>query len=115
MNASRMVREICKNKGLDSKISNMLSLFVEEMGINIVEHGFIDSEEGSADLRIVFHEDSYVIRIRDDGKPFDPVDWYKKNESDDPTVGLGIRMVTGMAKDVSYVRAMEMNNLIIKL
>jgi|GEM_PF-3015348 len=115
MNASHMVREICKNKGLDSKISNMLSLFVEEMGINIVEHGFTDSEEGSADLRIVFHEDSYVIRIRDDGKPFDPVDWYKKNESDDPAVGLGIRMVTGMAKDVSYVRAMEMNNLIIKL
>lgn len=115
MKTSVMVREICGNRGIDPKTANMLSLFVEEMGMNIVEHGFVKPEEGSVDLRIIFHEDSYVIRLRDDGKPFDPVDWLKKNESDDPAVGLGIRMVTGLAKDVSYVRAMEMNNLIIKL
>lgn len=55
------------------------------------------------------------MRIRDNGKPFDPVEWQKTNHPDDPTSGLGIRMVIGLAKEVRYVPAMDMNNLMLIL
>jgi serine/threonine-protein kinase RsbW len=66
-------------------------------------------------LRLILHGDSGVIRMRDDGKPFDPIRWLEKNSGDDPVSGLGIRVVTGLAKNVHYMAAMEMNNLLITI
>ena len=82
MKASVMVREIFGKEGRDPKTSNRLSLFVEEMGMNVIKHGFVNSKKGSLDLRIIFQEGSYVVRLRDDGKPFKPLDWLEKNKSE---------------------------------
>ena len=93
----------------------MLGLFIEEMAGNTIEHGYAAGKKASVDLRFVFHDGSGVIRLRDDGRPFDPVRWLEKNSGDDPASGLGIRVVTGLARSVSYMAAMEMNNLVITL
>jgi serine/threonine-protein kinase RsbW len=93
----------------------MLALFIEEMAGNTVQHGYASGKKASVDLRFVYHDDSGMIRLRDDGRPFDPIHWLEKNSGDDPASGLGIRVVTGLAKDVSYMASMEMNNLVITL
>ena len=51
----------------------------------------------------------------DDGRPFDPVKWLELNHPDDPLKGAGIRIVVGMAKEVRYMPAMGLNNLLIIL
>ena len=111
--ASEEVRSFCIERGAKKGKANMLALFIEEMAGNTIMHGYSEANKGNVDLRFVYHDDSGVIRLRDDGKPFDPVKWLEKNSGDDPASGLGIRVVTGLAKSVSYMASMEMNNLII--
>ena len=113
--ASEEIRNFCLERGADKTKANMLSLFVEEMAGNTILHGYPKEKKESVDIRFVYHDDSAVIRLRDDGKPFDPLKWLEKNSSDDPVSGLGIRVVTGLAKNVTYMASMEMNNLVITL
>ena len=111
--ASEEVRAFCIERG--AKKANMLALFIEEMAGNTVLYGYPEGNKGNVDLRFVFHDDSGVIRLRDDGTPFDPVNWLEKNSGEDRASGLGIRVVTGLAKNVNYMASMEMNNLMIML
>ena len=115
MNASKDVMTFCLKKGIDKRSAVMLSLFVEEMGTNGVFHGFKDVKDGSMDLRLICGDSLRVIRLRDNGRPFDPTEWLEKNHPANPESGLGIRVVTGLAKDVKYISAMELNNLTIQL
>ena len=113
--SSEEVRSFCIERGAKKAKANLLALFIEEMAGNTVEHGYGKGKKASVDLRFVFHDDSRVIRLRDDGNPFDPVKWLDKNSGDDPASGLGIRVVTSLAKNVNYMASMEMNNIIIEL
>jgi serine/threonine-protein kinase RsbW len=85
------------------------------MAGNTGEHGYAKGKRANIDLRLVYHNGTGVIRLRDDGRPFDPIHWLEKNSGDDPASGLGIRVVTGLAKNVNYMASMEMNNLMIEL
>lgn len=88
---------------------------MEEMVHNTISYGFPDGKKGSVDMRLICRDDEQVIRFRDDGIPFDPLEWYRKNSDEDPASGMGIRMVMELAEDVHYMETMEMNNLIVKL
>ena len=112
---SEGVMDFAKERGGDRRTCMMLSLFIEEMARNTIEHGFEGRPAGSIDIRLIYKDDSKTIRMRDDGKPFDPVEWIKRNEETDPSSGFGIRMVTKLAKSVNYLATMEINNLIIQL
>ena len=63
----------------------------------------------------MLYEDKKVIRFRDNGIPFNPVEWLEKNHPEDPTSCIGIRMIVAMAKKVNYVSAVGWNNLMITL
>ncbi len=113
--ASEAVSEFCLRHNAGNKISTLTALFVEELSNNIVEYGFKDGKKYSIDIRVMKLSDGWTIRFRDDCKQFDPTEWIKLHESDDPTSNIGIRMVCGMAKKVSYLSTMELNNLTIQL
>jgi serine/threonine-protein kinase RsbW len=113
--ASSAVMEFYKQHEMDKRTSLFVSLFLEEMLSNVIEYGYTAEGERNADIRVICSETRQVIRIRDDGKPFDPLEWHKKNHPEDPASGLGIRMVVGLTKDVKYVPAMGLNNLMLIL
>ena len=46
---------------------------------------------------------------------FDPLEWLEKNNPDNPSEGLGIRIIAGLAKDVRYIPSLGLNNLLIQL
>ena len=115
MDASRKALAFCRDKGLGEREAQLTSLFVEEVSGNTVQHGFTGRREGLVNMRIVANGESRVIRFRDNGAPFDPVDWLKRCRPEDPTAATGIAMVVGLAKDVQYIPAMGLNNLIIQL
>ena len=80
---------------------------------NAVRHGIGGVRNGMAEVRLIRSEEGKVIRIKDNGRPFDPVLWLEENHPEDPAANIGIRMVVGLCKEVKYVPAMSINNLLL--
>ncbi len=120
---SKEIQEFCVKKGVDRRRAYISALCTEELAINVIDHGFTRSDQQlSVRLFIKAPKDKdeqhqITIRFRDNGKPFN----IKKRrqlieeEQDDPTRNIGIRLVFGMAENVSYIAAYGMNNTVITL
>lgn len=112
---SEEARKFCQKRGVDAKRGFYLSLCIEEMGGNIIRHGFLDGKKHSIDLRLIHKDDNMILRIRDNCKAFSPKKWMEIHQMDDPASNIGIRMTYAIAKDVNYIYVMDMNTLIIKI
>ena len=54
-----------------------------------------------------------ILRLRDDGIPFDPLE-YKRDEADKYALG-GIELIKRMADKMEYTRVLNMNNTIVEI
>ncbi len=114
--ASLKAADFCRAHGESARSSTFISLCVEEMVNNIVTHGFREGKDyQSVDIRILFKKDEKIIRIRDNCIGFDPVEYLKIHETDDPLAHIGIRMVMKMVKRANYVNSLGLNNLTLVL
>ena len=66
-------------------------------------------------MSLFFKQPELVLRIRDEGKPFDPVEYNNMINSDDPVSHMGIRIVFGVAKRISYTNSMSQNSISLTL
>ena len=108
--------QFCRRHGESERNSTMISLCIEEMADNIVEHGFTkDNKDHSVDVRLLFKGDRRLIRIRDNCLNFDPLHYLELHKTDDPTAHIGIRMVMKMVKKANYVNSLGLNNLTLEL
>ncbi len=112
MEASEAGRTACREAGCPAKIANYVSLAVEEMAGNVVRFGFRDKKHYSIDLRITKNQEGWVMRIRDDCKSFNPIDYVRLLNDEDPVAHIGIKMVNRLAGQMDYINSMNMNNLI---
>ena len=99
------------NRNLNRDTLNTLSLCIEEMAGNVVQHAFKAGEKRWLDLTIVDKPDTVIVRIRDNGSPFDPLAYLSSGEEK----GYGILMIHKLAESIEYRRNMGLNNLIIHL
>ena len=114
--ASKKAAAFCRAHGESDRNSTFVSLCGEEMVNNIVTHGFReDRKDQNVDIRILFKGDEKIIRIRDNCVNFDPVEYMKLHEADDPVAHIGIRMVMKMVKSANYVNSLGLNNLTLVL
>ncbi len=87
---SRAVWDFCDAHGCDPRRRFLLSLAVEEMAGNVIEHGFSqDRKHHSIDLRVISKGDDFILRIRDDCLIFDPVKQLELFSDDDPRTTWG--------------------------
>lgn len=114
---SERVGDFCKKHGVDDRRTCLLSLCIEEMAGNTVQYGFSDGKRHSIDIRVIIKEDEILLRLRDDCRRFDLKEKVESWELDreHPEENVGIRMVLGLSKDVSYANTMSMNNLMITI
>lgn len=115
INISERIIEFCRAKDLDEKKCMVAGLSVEEMAGNIVRHGIRDVRRHMIDIRISYKNGGVTIRMRDNCKTFDPINFAKRFQSDDPAANIGIRMIMRMAKDIVYLNNIGMNVLLIKI
>ncbi len=114
---SRIAGLFCDENGIDRRRANAIALCIEELGTNIINYGFTDGKENSIDIRILVKDNDLILRIRDDGRPFNLVERYHmvSAQQEDVTKNIGIRMVMKMSTDVQYLNTMSTNNLIIRM
>ena len=103
--ASQTLCDFCREKGVDAKTAMLIGLCVEEMTVNIIEHGFTkDKLSHNVDVRLVIGEDKRIIRIRDNCVNFDPTNYLELHQSSDPAAHIGLRMVMAMVKPFMSIR-----------
>ena len=92
-----------------------LSLFMEEMGKNVLGWSFGDGRPHRLMLKVMFRNGEFFLRLRDDGAQFDPKEYQRLHGADASAEKLGIRLVLGMASEVTYLNTMNLNNLLVKV
>ncbi len=110
------VQSFYEGSGVDRRRSMLAGLALEEMAGNVVDHGFSkDSRPHSVDIRAVHKDDSLILRIRDDCRPFDPDERRAMTDPADKASNIGIRMVYAMAESVRYQNLLGLNVLTIRI
>lgn len=111
--ASELAEDYVRDRGGDKRTAMMISLAVEEMAQNIVDHGTPKSGQLMINIRIVKTQNNeFSISIRDNCNYFDPVARLEDMSEDS---GLGIKMISGVAKSFEYMNTVDTNHLMIKI
>ena len=116
LDVSEQVGEFCLRHEIDARRSFFASLCMEEMAGNIVKHGFpLDNKHHSADIRVVRKNDEIILRVRDNCSAFDPSEYHRVMQLDEAGRNIGIRLVYGIAKEITYQNLLGMNVLTIRI
>lgn len=78
-----------KSNNLSSQVLFALNLLIEEILTNVITYGFEDSSEHFILLRLEKGDGLVNIKIEDDGKPFNPLD-YDEPDLDKPLEDRGM-------------------------
>ncbi len=114
--ASEKAISFCRAHGINKTTCAMIGLCIEEIAINTVTHGFnLEKRSNNIEVRLVFRDDTEIIRIRDNCAGFDPVNYHKLHRDDDPVAHMGIRTVVSFAKEAVYLNTFGLNNLMLRL
>lgn len=103
----------CIENGIDRNKANIIGLAAEEIAVNISRYGYKTVKRNFIDINLSNAEGKLILRIRDDGVPFDPTQ-YKSEEQDVFELG-GINLIKKTASKLKYIRVLNMNNTIIEI
>ena len=110
---SAKVIDYCHARNVDERTAYVLGLAAEEIAINISRYGYGKTKKNFIDINLSHDGELWLLRIRDDGIPFDPTQ-YHSAEGDQFLLG-GINLIRGLAKNFTYTRVLNMNNTIIEV
>ncbi len=115
MEASRMAGELCREEGFDRRLSYHVALTVEELAMNSLIHGFDDKKPHHLEIRLLITREEMILRLRDDGRPFDLTRRYQMINPEDPTKNIGLRIIFAGADEVTYHSSMNLNNVCVRI
>ena len=85
----------------------------EEWITNIITHGFKGKKTHHIDMSVTYVNESYVLTIKDDCPAFDPGEVVKLFDPEDITHNIGLRLISGTAKEMKYQNSFGLNILTI--
>ena len=113
VNISAKIIDYCRARNVDERTAYILGLAAEEIAVNISRYGYGKIKKPYIDINLSHDGEQWILRIRDDGIPFDPTQ-YQPDEEIKFLLG-GINLIKGLAKKLNYVRVLNMNNTIIEI
>lgn len=96
-------------------VAYKVELALEELVTNTIKYGYADGERHEIEATLVWDPPRVVLRLADDGRPFDPLaapppDLDAPLEAR-PVGGLGLHLIRRMAEGVAYCRTGGRNRL----
>jgi len=108
----------CREQGISDEAIHDLNLVLEEILTNIIKYSFGDALEHEIMIEMKRDAGSLQFRIEDDGKPFDPLDFYNpdiEEDFDDRRIGgMGIHLIRSLTDEMKYEFIQGRNILIVK-
>lgn len=106
----------CEENGITDRDAKILGLAMEEIAANIVQYGYRADQKNYMDISFTIQDDRYILRIRDDGIPFNPLEYTPDSSEHEDKVTLGgIALLRKMMSDFQYMRVLNMNNTVAEL
>lgn len=108
--------ETLRMAGVRDDVRADVRLVLEELMVNMVQHGRTEEREGTVGLRLTVAEDAILLELNHDGEPFDPLQFGTPSLTGDladkeELGGLGIHLVRAMASDLNYTHDEYGNHL----
>ena len=112
------LEQYAESTGLSQKCTFEINLALEEIFTNIFSYGFTDNSEHWIKIKISYDDETLIIRIEDDGVPFNPVAAEKpdmKSPVEERKIGgLGIHLIKQFMDEIAYERIGDHNFLTMK-
>lgn len=112
------VMDFGKENNLTEDFVAEVRLALEEMFSNIVSYGFEDDREHEIVMDIELSADLLTMKIRDDGRPFNPTEYFnpdlEKPLDEREVGGLGIHLVRHVIDEWEYNSEQGKNILTMK-
>lgn len=103
----------CEVHAVGPRPAYVLSLVVEELVANVINHAYRGMRAGPVRVRIAADESAISGEISDDGPPFDPTAAeapdVEANLDDRPIGGLGVHIVRTLVDAIDYARDRDSN------
>ncbi len=104
------INVFCSNLSIADNRCNMIKLIVEEICTNTFKYGNKKHHrKPMIDVRIFSSKDDISITFHDDGRPFNPVEFYNKHLADKKYEKLGLKLVFDSVKDAKYINTFNVN------
>jgi Na+-driven multidrug efflux pump len=113
--ASARISEFCEESGLTQKQTMLIAMSVEEF-ITLIIRNNERARVLDLSCRLTLGEDEISIRIRDRGRMFDPVAYYREHISGDIERSvdiIGLKYIAGNARLIDYRETFGVNNLLV--
>lgn len=111
--ASLEISNFCINNNIDNRSAQMIGLSAEEMIANIITYGYKNKKQSFIDVNLKKIDDTLILRIRDDGMPFDPTKYEADNDEGYTT--SGIKLVESITNKMQYMRILNLNHTILEI
>ena len=102
---------------LENKAANrsaqIIGLASEEIVSNIIYYGYKNKGQKTIDVNLKISDGTLILRIRDDGLPFDPTK-YDFDEDENYSTS-GIKMIEKLTDKMTYMRILSMNNTVFEM
>lgn len=105
----------CEENGIREKDAKLIGLALEEICANIIRYGYHGNNRSFIDISFTIQDGSYLLRIRDDGVPFNPMEYQAQEEESGKIALGGIALIRKIMSDFQYLRVLNMNNTIMEL
>jgi len=105
------VRQFLDVHGVPHRAAYAVNLAIDELVVNVMRYAYVDDNTHLIDIALAIEGDQIVLRIVDDGRPFDPrrgpaLDLHAEDRE---VGGLGLLLVLDMVHRLNYRRVNEKN------
>ena len=110
---SEQITEFAKSHNVPNRESQIVGLASEEMVANIITYGYKKKSHNYIDVNLKIIDDTLMLRIRDDGVPFDPTK-YEFDENENYSTS-GIKLIKSLTDKITYMRMLNLNNTVFEI
>ncbi|MBR2589898.1 MAG: ATP-binding protein [Clostridia bacterium] len=110
VDASKKVMDFCRENAVDETVATRVAVAVEELCVNTAKYAYSPASR-KVDIFIKISEHSIILRVRDNGKIFNPTEY----EDDSGKLISGLSMLRAISSSIEYNRVIGFNTTVINI